>query len=163
MRTVHRSIFLCTLAALLGLTSSASATPGGGASARERVERLCGGISGAERARPLFGDRLAVVSSRALRAGGGRPLEPRALGAEVLVRAEPGLTARYVHRMAACQVALYSASLATSGDDPLAVEGAEVQVRESGPGFVIRISADRRSAAREIVDRAMALGRVPGA
>jgi hypothetical protein len=147
---LQRSILPFALA-LLGFTATASAT------SEQRAERACAGLSEADRGRALFGDRLEVLSSRALRPRGAKPIERGARGAEVFVRAEPGLTARYVHRLAACHIALYEASVASSGEDPLAVEGAEIRVRERGAGFVLQISADRRSAASAIIERASAL------
>ncbi len=159
MRNVHRSILAIAIAlAGVSITSPAPAHANPSArSASARVASACAGLSEDEVAQPLFGGRLDVVRSRALRTSGAKAVEPRKLGVELFVRAEPGLTARYLERLATCHVARYEASLASSHVDPLAVSGVEVRVRESGTGFVVQIASERRSTANAVLERATAL------
>jgi hypothetical protein len=142
----------------LGGCATASAVPTAPrASAAQEAAVACEDLAAADRDAPLFEGKLDVADSRAVVVRRGKQMDHHTLGAEVFTLAEPGLTAPYLHRVARCQIARYEADLAESDTDPLAVAGAEVRVRERGAGFVVRITAETRSAGRAIAERAARL------
>jgi hypothetical protein len=141
--------------ALAGCATARAERPSS-AVATARAESACEAVPQAEQSAPLF-DGVTVADARPIVVRRGKQMDHRTLGAEVYVAAERGLTAPYLHRVARCQIARYQADLAESERDPLAVAGAEVEVRPRGPGFVVRITAEARSAGRAIAERAAAL------
>lgn len=122
------------------------------------VASACAGVPEPEQTSRLLGGELAVADTRPVIVRLPKQIEHRTLGAEVYVWAEQGLTAHYLHHVARCQVARYEANLMSSTSDPLAVPGAEVDVRTADGGFVVRITAETRAAGRAIADRAAHLG-----
>jgi hypothetical protein len=141
---------------LTGCATTRAETPSP-AVARQRAATACDALPEAEQSASLFGDTLAVADTRPVIVRRGKQMDHRTLGADVYVEAERGLTAPYLHRVARCQIARYEADLAESERDPLAVAGAQVEVRPRGPGFVLRITAEARSAGRAIAERAARL------
>ena len=84
--------------------------------------------------------------------GGGRFVSRRLGGAEIYVRAEPGLTAEWLH----LQVAQHLAAMRshTMEDCPFDMEDVQVRVDSSGPGFVVTLTASDADDAKEILERA---------
>jgi hypothetical protein len=155
VHVVHRSI-LVSLLTLTGCAATRAAEPSPEV-AQHRAARACQALPEADRRAPLFGGAIDVADTRPVIVRRGKQMDHRTLGAELYVRAERDLTAPYLHRLASCQIARYEADLAESATDPLAVAGAQVDVRRRAAGFVVRITAEARSAGRAIAERAARL------
>ena len=81
----------------------------------------------------------------------GRAVVIQPSGAQVFVRAEPGMSAAYLQRVINCQMTQ------GAGTGPLAVPGVTATVVEQGQHFVVQILAPNLSAAKEVQERAKAL------
>jgi hypothetical protein len=82
---------------------------------------------------------------------------PRA-GARILLRAQPGMTAEWLQRIAECHMAKVSVSSPTTlTSSPLDVKGALVSVQSTGNGFAVDITSPDVKIGREILERARAL------
>jgi hypothetical protein len=80
----------------------------------------------------------------------------RLRGAELLVQAQPSLTAEWLHLVLVKHIEA-ARRAAPSPDCPLDVDDATVTVESSGPGFVVRIRAEDEDDAAEILRRARTL------
>jgi hypothetical protein len=79
-------------------------------------------------------------------------------GARILLRAQPGMTAEWLQRIAECHMAKVAASSpATLSTSPLDVKGALVSVQSSGDGFAVDITSPDVKVARDILNRARAM------
>jgi hypothetical protein len=101
-----------------------------------------------------------VSETRETRAG--KQQQTNLVGAEVVFRAVPGLTAEWLQRVVNCHIARNAAlGPAVASADmphcPLAVDGAKASVSSVGNGFAVTIRADSAESAKEIVRRAQAL------
>ena len=79
-------------------------------------------------------------------------------GARILLRAQPGMTAEWLQRIADChmaKVAVENPAMLTSS--PLDVKGALVSVQSTGNGFSVDITSPDVRVARDILTRARAL------
>jgi hypothetical protein len=79
-------------------------------------------------------------------------------GARILLRAQPGMTAEWLQRIAEChmaKVAVASPTMLTTS--PLDVKGALVSVQSTGNGFSVDITSPDVRIAREILTRARAI------
>jgi len=79
-------------------------------------------------------------------------------GARILLRAQPGMTAEWLQRIAECHsshVAVANPAMLTSS--PLDVKGARVTVQSTGDGFAVDITSADYKVAREILARAKAM------
>ena len=75
-------------------------------------------------------------------------------GARIMVGPEPGVPRPTVDRALQCRLVAPAASTKIRNDvDPLAVGHADVQVTETGSGYVVVIRSDDESEAQEIVRR----------
>ncbi len=81
----------------------------------------------------------------------GRATVIQPSGAQVFVRAEPGMSAAYLQRMVNCQMAQ------GQGAGPLSVPGVTATVIEQGPHFVVQILAPSLDSAKEVQQRARTL------
>ncbi len=72
-------------------------------------------------------------------------------GAQLFVRAEPGLSAPYLQRVVDCQVAQ------GSGSGPLSVPGVTATVSQQGQHFVVQILAPDLASAKDVQERARTL------
>jgi hypothetical protein len=70
-------------------------------------------------------------------------------GAELYVPAQRGLSAQWLERAIAC-----GAGVADMGSSPFGVQGVKVSVEAARRGYVVRITADKREVAEEVVRRA---------
>lgn len=122
------------------------------ASAAE-VASACADLPEQQQRAQLLGGALPVADAWPVVQRVGKHLEFRTLGAEVYVRAEPHVTAPWLQRVAHCQIVRYEAGELASAADPLAVTGAQVEVRDVGGGFVVRVTAPTRAGGRTIADR----------
>ncbi|MFW5876725.1 MAG: hypothetical protein ACOCXM_08305 [Myxococcota bacterium] len=145
---MNRLLFTVLAAALLvgtglsGRSIAAADTP-----------NLCEGLSSEAVAQdPLL--TLPILDTRSITEPQGKQRLWTPMGAAVLVPAEQGMTAAYLQRALSCH-----AARAEGSQSPLAVDGAQVEVRATDGAFQVTVTADRRSDAREIQRRVEALGR----
>lgn len=82
----------------------------------------------------------------------GRGSVTRLAGAQVFVRAEPGLTAQWLQLTVERHLAQMKG--AHMGDCALDLSGVRVQVDSAGPGFAVKIIASSPSQAKEVLRRA---------
>jgi len=99
---------------------------------------------------PLQSASFVVVAAKQLYRIQDRPFAHIPTGAKLLVRAPSGVTEADLHRAALCNPGTSS---------PLSVPGAQLTVRRSGDLYELHVTADKRSAALEIQQRAAALQR----
>jgi hypothetical protein len=79
-------------------------------------------------------------------------------GARILLRAEPGMTAEWLQRIADCHTAKVAASdPATLTSSPLDVKGALVTVQSTGNGFSVDITSPDVRVSKVILERARAV------
>jgi hypothetical protein len=79
-------------------------------------------------------------------------------GARILLRAQPGMTAEWLQRIAECHMAKVAvAAPATLTPSPLDVKGALVSVQSTGNGFAVDITSPDVKVSKEILTRARAL------
>jgi hypothetical protein len=79
-------------------------------------------------------------------------------GARILLRAQPGMTAEWLQRIADCHMAKVSvASPTTLTTSPLDVKGALVSVQSTGNGFAVDVTSPDVKIARDILERARAI------
>jgi hypothetical protein len=79
-------------------------------------------------------------------------------GARILLRAQPGMTAEWLQRIADCHMGKVAvASPTTLTTSPLDVKGALVSVQSTGSGFAVDITSPDIKVAKEILTRARAI------
>ena len=162
MKTTKIGLFLGALLASSVATSISFAKPrqvGSGAG----CERLA---SSTEAARSFYGPgnvyAVKEVKRKVFRARAIQYM--RTVGAELYVRAEPGVTREYLHRALSCQVA--GAGAAQHPNDPLHPSGgrvSELGVRSAGGSFAVSVVGDSLTTGREIYERARAFAAPGGA
>ncbi|MCL2448253.1 MAG: hypothetical protein FWD17_04850 [Polyangiaceae bacterium] len=81
------------------------------------------------------------------------------VGAAIVVRATPGLTAEWLGRLISCHMAHHAVVGNGIADaaSPLFVSDARIAVSSTGDGFRISITANDVDAARQIIERAHAM------
>ncbi len=80
------------------------------------------------------------------------------LGADVHVRAKPGMTAQWLARLAECHAVGESAgAVCTTSECPLRLARVTTSVSTTDDGFILAIRSDDPTVAREIVRRAQAV------
>lgn len=128
---------------------------------RDAEARACAGVPEPDRDMSPFSHREDIESVDLLyvRASGGRSAA-RLLGATVVFRAVPGMTAEWFQRVIDCHLARNAAL----GHDvpwmpycPLVLRDVSAQVKSTGRGFVVEIQSDDVGRAREILERAQRL------
>jgi hypothetical protein len=141
------------LAALAGAPSARAAAP---------VDKLaCQGVPDVEwNGSPLVNPRdiRAVQEIRAATpVSEAETVIPRG-GARILLRAQPGMTAEWLQRIASCHQAVVTVSNpATLTSSPLDVRGALISVQSTGDGFAVDITSADIRVSQEILRRAKAL------
>lgn len=130
---------------------------------RDAEARECVGLSDADRDQSPFSHRedLASVTELTEEVRVGRSgTSPRVVGATIVVRAVPGLTAEWLERVLECHLAR-NASLGHDVPEmpycPLVPAGVTVRVRSVGDGFAVDVRADGDEAAAEVLRRARLL------
>src|SRR4051812_39762895 len=81
----------------------------------------------------------------------GRGSSERLAGAQVLVQAEPGLTAEWLQLTIQRHIAQMSAS--KMANCPLDAKDVRVTVQSAGPGFAVQITGKNAAQAKEILRR----------
>lgn len=139
-------------------TSALAAAQGG-----EDTEHACAGVPAKERDLGLLSYRDAI--------GGTAPWRERVqiskgmsvdqeVGVRIAVRAQPGLTAPWLARVATCHASLAAANQLEALDaknDPLRVPGVAVSVEEGATGFIVSLRAPNASAATDLETRSIAM------
>ncbi len=129
---------------------------------REAESTACAGIDELDRAMSPFAHRddIASVAPLTERNPPGRHTIAGAVGATVVLRARPGMTTEWLQRLVDCHLARN----ASMGHDvpempycPLVPHGVTAQVRSTGDGFAIELSADDTDGAAEVLRRAESL------
>lgn len=164
-----RLLVMTGLGGTLVSSASGCATTAGGSSptamtpaqAAQLADEECIGIPAKERDLGLLAYRDAI--------GGARPLKERTRvgkmeltrdrGVVIAVRAQPGMTAPWLERVAMCHIAQTSAgrSAIPIESDPLLVSGATVRVEEADTGFIVSVRVPDDATASEVSRRAQAL------
>lgn len=83
---------------------------------------------------------------------------PQRWGARILLRAQEGVTAEWLQRVAECHLSQLATSTRTADQrSPLDVRGAAVVVQSTGDGFSVEVTSPDMNGGREILARARAL------
>ncbi|MFW6067248.1 MAG: hypothetical protein ACOC97_02840 [Myxococcota bacterium] len=102
-----------------------------------------------------FWEQVDVVEVRSLHEWKGRPWLRQPRGAEVVLRPQQDKTAARLELEAYCDAQRRGGE---AGGDPLTVQGVDVEVVRRGPTYVLRLTSEDRGTAREVAERASALG-----
>ncbi|MGD0674905.1 MAG: hypothetical protein ABSC94_05765 [Polyangiaceae bacterium] len=116
---------------------------------------LCANVPETEKARPSF---LGAGEIEAVRpAMGERRLIKTTVtelrGAELVVRAEPGMTKQWIARLVRCHMA-WQEAVGAEGDDPFVTGRPSVSFDEEETNFIIRILGRDRHEGEDILARA---------
>ena len=129
----------------------------------EEMANLCAGVPDGEREHPsvlrppeLEGVREAMGERRLIKTS-----IQELRGAELVVRASPGMTKQWMARVLRCHIAYRdqtpAAMPAETFPDPLMVDRAEVTFDETETGFLIRIRGANKTEGKEILALAQQL------
>jgi hypothetical protein len=152
------------LAGTIGCVPSSS--PSSAKATSDQMADLCSGVPEAERQRPPFLQPSVIEGVRPF-IGERRYIkftEPELHGAEILVRAAPGVTKQWVARAIRCHVAWHDVGGLAARDgfeDPLIVGRPDLSFTETETGFVIRIAGHDKAEGEEILRRAQRLTEQP--
>ena len=146
-------------ASVAGSSTGTAMTP---AQAAQVADNECSGIPAKERELGILAYRDAI--------GGARPLKETTQvgkvqfsherGVVIAVRAQPGMSAPWLQRVATCHIALAAAGRGVTSPgaaDPLLVPGATVRVEEADTGFIVSVRVPDDTSASEISRRTQAL------
>jgi hypothetical protein len=132
------------------------------ASLRDAEQQACVGISERDRDMSPFAHREDIASAEPLsvpilsQKGSSR----RLVGATIVFRAVPGMTAEWLQRVVDCHLARNAAvgwNMPEMSYCPVAVKGATASVASTGNGFAVSVRSDELAVASEIAKRATAL------
>ena len=103
----------------------------------------------------IKGHRVTGVRALHVVERNGRGTNERLAGAEVLVQAEPGLTAEWLQ----LTIQRHIAEMGTTNmeDCPLDLKDVRVSVASAGPGFAVQLRAKNAAQAKEVLRRAQLL------
>jgi hypothetical protein len=129
---------------------------------RDAEARACVGLTDADRDESPFSHHadIAEVSELTEVVPAGRGTATRVVGATVVIRAVPGLTAEWLTRVVDCHLARNAAlghDVPEMPDCPLVPAGVTAHVRSAGGGFAVDVRADGQDQALEVLRRARAL------
>lgn len=142
-----------------GGASVASMTPG---QAAQVADEDCVGVPAKERELGIMAYRDSFNGVQALNESEqvGKMKFAKNRGVVIALRAQPGMSAPWLGRVASCHMALAAAGRdvsSASGTDPLLVPGAAVRVDETATGFIVSVKVQNGDAASETLRRAQAL------
>ena len=129
----------------------------------------CVGIPARERDLGILAYRDAIAGARSLNESTrvGKTEVSHLRGVAIAVRAQPGMSAPWLARVASCHATLASSQSRPSGEgganDPLLVPGATVRVEESGTTYIVSIRVPDEQAALEVARRTQTLLMSPAA
>ena len=132
------------------------------ATLREAEEQACAGVPERDRDMSPFAHREDIVSAERLSVPilSSKNTATRLVGATIVFRAVPGLTAEWLQRVLNCHLARNAAmgwDMPEMSYCPVAVKGANASVSSTGNGFSVTVRSDDVEAASEIARRAAAL------
>lgn len=142
-----------------GGASMGSMTP---AQASQVADEDCIGVPAKERELGILAYRDAVRGAESLKESEqvGKMKFAKDRGVVIALRAQPGMSAPWLGRVASCHMALAAAgrdASSASAMDPLLVPGAAVRVDETATGFAVSVRVPNDEAASETLRRAHAL------
>ena len=146
-----------------GCATTGSAPALAAAQGTEGTDQVCSGIPAKERELGLLSYRDAFGGTAPLteRVQIGKSVQvDRDTGVRIAVRAQPGLTAPWIARVASCHMALAAAGRLedlSGRNDPLLVAGAKVSVDEEYTGFIVSVRAPNVDASADMARRAEAM------
>jgi len=152
--------------AIAGCATESGTAPGEqvtAAAAPELARDDCAGVPARERRLGLLAYRDAVGGTRSLKESThvGKAEVSHARGVAIAVRAQPGMSAPWLTRVAACHIAFASAqpppSNGDDANDPLLVPGATVRVEEAGTTYIVSIHVPDDETAIEVARRTQML------
>jgi hypothetical protein len=155
------------VAATGGAGCATTPTPLAAAVGGEDASHACQGVPAKERELGLMSYRDAIGGTAPLverKVVGKAVMVPQEIGVQIAVRAQPGLTAPWLERVAACHAALAASGqleARDAKDDPLAVPGVSVTVEEGRTGFIVSVRAPNVTAAADVNSRAIAMAGSP--
>lgn len=123
----------------------------------------CAGISDDDRDISPFYHRedIQSVSTYSENVKSGKGSVAKVVGATVMFRALPGMTAEWLQRVVDCHLARAAAAgheMPEMDYCPLELKGVKAKVTSAGNGFAVNISADDDNTVEQIKKRALALG-----
>lgn len=134
---------------VLGLAGCSTA--GSNAPASTTASSGCSGFAADSVAATSLTAPFEVVSVEPITQQIGRVRTGTVVGARIAVLADPSLSSQGVNRLLSCRID------AANSDDPLAVEGSRVSVRDTRGGYLIEVTAPQPTVGREVYARAEAL------
>lgn len=142
-----------------GCATSGAMTP---AQARQVAGEECVGMPPKEREFGLLAYRDAIASVQTLKESEqiGKVKFIRDRGVMIALRAQPGMSAPWLGRVASCHMALAPSrgSVSSSSEtDPLLVPGAAVRIEEAANGYLVSVRVPDGAAAEEALRRARGL------
>ena len=130
----------------------------------EAEKKACAGIDEADRDTSPFYHREDIVSVEAAEreapAYGKAPPSERLVGATVIFRPVPGLTAEWLQHEVNCHVARASAAgheMPEMNYCPLVLKDVRATASSTGEAFAVQVTSDNMQTAQEILRRARAL------
>jgi len=132
------------------------------ASLSQAEAQSCSGLSNEDRDMSPFSHREDIASARALdeQTQVGKSLTKKQVGATVVFRAVPGMTAEWLQRVVDCHVARASAmghQMPEMDYCPLMLKGVSAKVSSEGGGFAVSIRSQDDATSKEVLQRARAL------
>jgi hypothetical protein len=155
-----------TLAATAsGCATGAEGSPTGAmtpAQAAQVADAQCVGIPAKEQELGILAYRDAIAGAQPLKVAEqvGKVKFTHDRGVSIALRAQPGMSAQWLARVASCHMALAAAGRGVSdasGNDPLLVPGASVRVEEGYTTFTIAVQVPNEAAASDAMSRVHAL------
>jgi hypothetical protein len=157
----------------IALTGVSFAVAGCASSSRDvaapdQMADICRGVPDMERQRPTFLQSSGIESVRPFM-GEQHYVKftlPQLRGADIFVRAGPGVTKQWVARVLRCHVAWRDAAGLSNQDgfeDPSTVDRPDLSFIETETGFVVRIAGHDKAEGEEILRRAQRLTEPSGA
>jgi len=145
-------------ALVLGVTSGGFVA--GAATPAARMESVCRGMSAPERSASALtrpDDVRSVQEIKPVTPASEAESPAQRWGARLMLRAQPGVTAEWLQRIAECHLATLAAQGGGDARSPLDVKGASVVVRSVGDGFAVDVTAGDPASGKDILTRALAL------
>jgi hypothetical protein len=132
------------------------------AALKDAEARACAGIPDDDRDMSPFYHREDIdsVSPLTEETKSGKGVVKKEVGATIVFRAVPGLTAEWLQRVVDCHIARASAmghQMPDMAYCPLMLKGVKAKVTSAGNGFAVNVSADDSATIAEISKRAQAL------
>lgn len=129
---------------------------------RDAENRSCAGISEPDRDLSPFYHRedISEVKTLTEEVPLGKTKTTKTVGAEVVFRAVPGMTAEWLQRLVDCHQARAGAvgfKMPEMDYCPLMLKGVQAKVSSTGTGFGVQMSSKDAGTAKEILKRAQAL------